>query len=45
MPGKLTKLTRLEAQDKIIVMLIKYNLQNGFVRWGKFEISHENSAC
>ena len=33
--GQLTQLTRQEAEDKKIVMLMKYNMQNGFLNWGK----------
>ena len=35
--GKLTELTRQEAEDKKIVMLMKYNMQNGFLNWGKLD--------
>ena len=30
-----TELTRQEAEDKRIVMLMKYNMQNGFLNWGR----------
>jgi len=36
--GKLIELTRKEGEDKIIVMLMKYNIQNGFLNWGKLEM-------
>ena len=41
--GKLTELTRQEAEDKRIVMLLKYNIcmQNGFLNWGKLEMEME----
>ena len=39
--GKLTELTRQEAEDKRIVMLLKYNMQNGFLNWGKLEMEME----
>jgi len=39
--GKLTQLTRQEAEDKRIVMLLKYNMQNGFLNWGKLEMEME----
>ena len=32
------KLTRQEAEDKRIVLLMKYNMQNGFLNWGKLEM-------
>ena len=32
--GKLRELTRQEAEDKRLVMLMKYNMQNGFLNWG-----------
>ena len=38
---KLTELTRQEAEDKIIVMLMKYNMQNRFLIWGKLEMELE----
>ena len=39
--GKLTQLTRQEAEDKRIVMLLKYSMQNGFLNWGKLEMEME----
>ena len=39
--GKLTELTRQEAEDKRIVMLKKYNMQNGFLKRGKLEMEME----
>ena len=39
--GKLTQLTRQEAEDKRIVMLLKYNMQNGFLNWSKLEMEME----
>ena len=36
--GKLTEITRQEAEDKRIVLLMKYNMQNGFLNWGKLEM-------
>ena len=39
--GKLTELTRQEAEDKRIVMLMRYNMQNGFLNWGKLEMEME----
>ena len=39
--GKLTELTRQEAEDKRIIMLMKYNMQNGFLNWGKLEMEME----
>ena len=39
--GKLTELTRQEAEDKRIVMLMKYNMQNGFLNSGKLEMEME----
>ena len=39
--GKLTQLTRQEAEDKRIVMLMRYNMQNGFLNWGKLEMEME----
>ena len=39
--GKLTELTREEAEDKRIVMLMRYNMQNGFLNWGKLEMEIE----
>ena len=39
--GKLTELTRQEAEDKRIVMLMKYNMQNGFLNWGKLGMEME----
>ena len=36
--GKLTELPRQEAEDKRIVMLMKYNMQNGFLNKGKLEM-------
>ena len=39
--GKLTELTRQEAEDKKIVMLMKYNMQNGFLNWGKLVMEME----
>ena len=33
--GKQTEITRQEAEDKRIVLLMKYNMQNGFLNWGK----------
>ena len=39
--GKLTELPRQEAADKRIVMLMKYNRQNGFLNWVKLEIEME----
>ena len=39
--GKLTELTRQEAEDKRIVMLMKYNIQNGFLNWGKLKMEME----
>ena len=41
--GKLTQLTRQEAEDKRIAMLLKYNMQNGFLNWGKLEMEMECS--
>ena len=42
--GNLTEITRQEAEDKRIVLLMKYNMQNGFLNWGKWRwnvmISH-----
>ena len=32
--GKLTEITRQEAEDKKIVLLMKYNMQNGFLKLG-----------
>ena len=39
--GKLTEITRQEAEDKRIVLLMKYNMQNGFLNWGKLEMEME----
>ena len=39
--GKLTEITRQEAEDKRIVLLMKCNLQNGFLNWGKLEMEME----
>ena len=39
--GKLTEITRQEAEDKRIVLLMKYNIQNGFLNWGKLEMEME----
>ena len=39
--GKLTEITRQEAEDKRIVLLMKYKMQNGFLNWGKFEMEME----
>ena len=39
--GKLTELTRQEAEDNRIVILMKYNMQNGFLNWGKLEMEME----
>ena len=39
--GKLTELTRQEAEDKRIIMLMRYNMQNGFLNWGKLEMEME----
>ena len=36
--GKRTEITRQEAEDKRIVLLMKYNMQNGFLNWGKLEM-------
>ena len=35
--GKLTELTRQEEEDKRIVMLMRYNMQNGFLIWVNWE--------
>ena len=39
--GKLTEITRQEAEDKRIVLLMKYNMQNGFLNLGKLEMEME----
>ena len=39
--GKLTDISRQEAEDKMIVLLIKYNMQNGFLNWGKWKMEME----
>ena len=39
--GKLTEITRQEAEDKRVVLLKKYNMQNGFLNWGKLEMEME----
>ena len=39
--GKLTEITRQEAEDKRIVLLMKYNMQNGFLNWVKLEMEME----
>ena len=39
--GKLTEITRQEAEDKRIVLLMKCNMQNGFLNWGKLEVEME----
>ena len=39
--GRLTEITRQEAEDKRIVLLMKYNMQNGFLNWGKLEMEME----
>ena len=39
--GKLTEITRQEAENKRIVLLMKYNMQNGFLNWGKLEMEME----
>ena len=39
--GKLTEITRQEAEDKRIVLLMKYNVQNRFLNWGKLEMEME----
>ena len=39
--GKLTELTRQEAAGIRIVMLMRYNTQNGFLNWGKLEMEME----
>ena len=39
--GKLTEKTRQEAEDKRIVLLMRYNMQNGFLNWGKLEMEME----
>ena len=41
--GKLTEITRqeFEAGDKRVVLLMKYNMQNGFLNWGKLEMEME----
>ena len=39
--GKPTEITRQEAEDKRIVLLMKYNMQNGFRNWGKLEMEME----
>ena len=36
--GKLTEIARQEAEDKSIVLLMEYNMQNGFLNWGKLEM-------
>ena len=38
---KLTEITRQEAEDKWIVLLMKYNMQNRFLNWGKLEMEME----
>ena len=38
---KLTEITRQEAEDKRIMLLMKYNLQNGFLNCGKLEMEME----
>ena len=40
--GKLTEITRQEAEDKRIVLLMKYNMQNSFLNWGKLEMEMES---
>ena len=37
----LTEITRQEAEDKKIVLLMKYNMQNRFLNWGKLEMEME----
>ena len=39
--GKLTEITRQEVEDKMIVLLMKYNMQNEFLNWGKLEMEME----
>ena len=39
--GKLTEITREEAEAKRIVLLMKYNMKNGFLNWGKLEMKME----
>ena len=39
--GTLTQTIRQEAEDKRIIMLMKYNMQNGFLNWGKLEMEME----
>ena len=36
--GKLTEITRQEAEDKRIVLLMKYSMQNRFLKWDKLEM-------
>ena len=38
---KLTDITRQAAADKRIVLLMKYNMQNGLRNWGKLEMEME----
>ena len=43
--GKLTEITRQEAEDKRIVLFkMKCNMQNGFLNWGKLEMEMECDA-